>query len=602
MDLELENKINEIIEQLKLLSIPDIDFEQMDPVAKMMLVALVNETQKIRDHVESFNQRITDRYCTDFIPREKVEAIPAITLLCPSFKTKKDPEPVSIGSGAVFNYIREEDKKKTGMTFIPIFNTMAIPYSECIICTQNRMRWFNGEIKKISRRENNKLWVGINTKAEPDSFQGLPMLIKGTRGVLPEHIFVGNGDRELDFVCMRRLEDISMATPFDAQQASEQMFSFVELWKKGMLNMEDASLIVITDPHVSRDTFKPTPFPRVFQQWLEDEYLKEFDNHGTNSIWLQLVFPEGYTVPDNCDVIPNIFPVANIDVCNLTLTQSSPIAKLQSKDNSFFLRVLETNATLQKQGFSTSESEFVIRDFDANCYHEGDLYRDVRNLYNHFLDDYQAFITYNNIKDGETLTVLRETINKISKSVGNTNPKYKFDSGVYAMKNLKQYPPTSITKVHYITTQGKAGNSPKAGDYMENKKIPALELRNKVMCDAFCGADKASADERYELLRYYALTNDRLFSKMDIEAFLRKEIMVQFGKDEFKRIFIKMSVEGHGGDTRLERGLYIDIEFKDKKNYEKAQAASFDKLLSQKIENRSCISMPIIIRFTNLEG
>ena len=31
--------------------------------------------------------------------------------------------------------------------------------------------------------------------------------------------------------------------------------------------------------------------------------------------------------------------------------------------------------------------------------------------------------------------------------------------------------------------------------------------------------------------------------KMDIEAFLRKEIMAEFGKDEFKRIFIKINIE-----------------------------------------------------------
>lgn len=602
MDFELEKKVNDTIEQLKSVSVKDIDFEQMDPVAKMMLVALVNETQKIRDYIDDIDRRIVDRYCTDFIPREKVEAVPALTLLSPWFKTKKDLEPITIGSGAQFQYIREEERKKVPINYIPLFNTLAIPYAECFICTKNKMKWFNGEVKTVTQSESNRLWIGINTKAEPESLLGLPLLIKGTHGIHPEHIYVGNEERELDFAGMRQLEDLSMANPFDAQQASEQMFSFVESWKEGLLNMDDQLLVVITDPRVSRDTFKPLPFPRDFKQWLENEFLDQFDHHGTNSVWLQLVFPEGYTVPDHCEVIPNVFPVANVDLCSLTLTQSSPIAKLQNKDNAFFLRVLETNATLQKQGFGTTESEFVIRDFDANCYHNGDLYRDVRNLYNHFLDDYHAFTTYNNLKDTETLNLLRETINKISKDAGETNTKYKYDSGVYAMKNLKQYPPSTITKVDYLTTQGKIGNSPRAGEFMENKKTPSLEQKNKVVCNAFCGADKASANERYELLRYYALTNDRLYSKMDIEAFLRKEIMARFGKDEFHRILINMHIEGNGGETKLRRGLYIDIEFKDKKNYDKAVEASFDQQLLQKIESKSCIAMPIIIRFVNMEG
>lgn len=88
---------------------------------------------------------------------------------------------------------------------------------------------------------------------------------------------------------------------------------------------------------------------------------------------------------------------------------------------------------------------------------------------------------------------------------------------------------------------------------------------------------------------------------MDIDAFLRKEIMAEFGKEEFRRIFIKMNIEGTDGVSSLQRGLYIDIEFKDTKNYDKAVSESLDLKLLQKIENKSCISMPIIINLINLE-
>ena len=110
------------------------------------------------------------------------------------------------------------------------------------------------------------------------------------------------------------------------------------------------------------------------------------------------------------------------------------------------------------------------------------------------------------------------------------------------------------------------------------------------------GADKANVDERYENLRYYTLTNDRLYTKKDIEAFLRKEIITEFGKKEFKRIFIDLKIAGAAGETKLQRGLYITIKFKDKKNIKKADDTSLINRLYQKIINRSCISMPIIIK------
>lgn len=595
MDFDLENKINDAIAQLKPLSTEGLDFNQMDPVVKMMLVALLNESQKIYDYIDNIDQKIVERYCTDFIPRNKTGAIPAIAMLNPSFRQNKDMDAVRIGAGDGFTYKLRD--KKTSLNFIPLFDTLAIPYSKLFVLKYDLLS-VDGNAIPVSLEQRNRLWLGINTKAELESLRGLPLLIRGTKGILPEHIYVGQENKEIDFVGMREMENVSMAEPFDAQQSSEQFFSFVETWKNSMLGMDDAAYIIVTDDTIDRDIFKPRSFPKEFQQWLEDEALDAFE---PNTIWLRLDFPDGCSLSDPCEILPNAFPVTNVDVCSLMLTQSSPIAKLQKQENSFFLSVLETSTQLQKQGLGSAFDEIVVRDFDASCYHNGDLYRDVRNLYNHFFDDYYAFSEYNNIKDGETLKQLRELVNKIGKGVGTQNAKFKFDSGTYVMKNLKHSQQSSNVKVSYITTQGEAGNAPLAGEVMENRKMPALESKIPVIVAASCGADKSTVDERYEQLRYYALTNDRLYSKMDIDAFLRKEIMARFGKDEFKRIFIKINVEGAGGPSQLQRGLYIDIEFKDTKNYDKAVSISFDKQMRQKIENNSCIAMPIIVNLRNLE-
>ena len=74
-----------------------------------------------------------------------------------------------------------------------------------------------------------------------------------------------------------------------------------------------------------------------------------------------------------------------------------------------------------------------------------------------------------------------------------------------------------------------------------------------------------------------------------------------YGKEEFRRIFIKISIEGAGGGAVLQRGLYITIEFKDRKNYQHAVDMAFDKLMQQRIFNKSCISMPIIVCLKDLE-
>ena len=577
------------------LSAQPIDFSQMDPVAKMMLVALVCESQKVQDYAAGATERIVERFCTDFIPRQKVEAMPAVTLLRPDMQPGGGATTVNVGSGAEFTYKAPDGK--TSLNYIPLFNTLMLPHQGLYLLNRRLLRDGANQID-ISMDKPNCAWVGIKTNCEVNSLRGLSLFIKGTRGIVPEHVYSGTTGQQLDFSTMLEIENMEMAEPFDAQQSSAEFFSIVQGWKENLLNISDGSLLYITDPLVDRDVFKPRQFPRVFQQWLESDVLDLFQ---PNTIWLRLDFPEGYQVPDDFGVILGVMPVTNIDVCSLMLTQAQPVAKLQQQEGAYFLRILETSTTANRQGFNMTKDEIIVRDFDAVCYNNGDLYRDVRNLYNRFIDDYYAFIEYNGIKDGEVLKQLRETINRLGKSVGQHNETFMFDSGTFAMKNMNQYPPTTSTRVSYITTMGRIGNTPRAGEMMENKREPALEQKVQVVVSAMGGADKATADERYEQLRYYTLTNDRLYTRMDIDAFLRKELFAEYGREEFRRIFIKMNIEGVGVGDQLQRGLYINLEFKDRKNFEHAQRIAFDSLLEQRIRNRSCIAMPIIITLKNLE-
>ncbi len=595
MDIEVEKKIQETIEYLKTVSKNELDLQHMDPIAKMMLVAVLHEGQKIKDYVDGVGDKIIEKFCENFIPRREIQAMPALSIIETKFKQKKEVEAVTIGSGASFSY---KLGNKQQINYLPIFNTLAIPYQNLCVLSHNKLV-IGDNVYGVSVDKPNCMWLGIETKVEIEALKGLSIFIKGTKGVVPEHIYVGLEDYELEFADMAKFEDIEMVEPFDAQQSSFQFFSIIENWKDVLFNMEDKAMLYVTDQIKDRDIFKQRTFPKVFQHWLESEQLDYFNE---NTIWLRLEFPEDFIIPDTCSILINTLPVVNVEINNVTLTQTSPIAKLQKQDNSYFLQVVETSTSSYKQGFNMANDEIIIRDFDASCYHAGNLYRDVRNIYNHFIDDYYAFIEYNGIKDGETIKQLRDVINRIGKAVGVSNSKYNFDSGTYVMKNMNQYQQSSSIKVSYSTTFGKLGNIPSVGETMENKKLPLIEKDVNIIVAGTGGTNKATVDERYELLRYYSLTNDRLYTKKDIEAYLRKEIIAEFGKEEYKRIFIKMKIEGAAGETKLQRGLYITIEFKDKKNYEKAIDNLLTHRLAQKIKNKSCISMPINLSLLNLEN
>ena len=602
MDIELQKRINDVIAHLQSMMSEPIDYQLMDPITKMMLVALLYETQKIRDFIDDFDQRLVNRFCEDFIPMQQIEAMSALAVVSPLFKKNKNSDSVQVNSGVCFTY--KDKVSKANINYLPLFKNTLIPYDDIYIITKNRL-YTKEQTYKVQMDKFNTLWIGIQTKAEIESPEGVSFFLKINDRIYPQAIsVVGSTKEAMEFCTMNRMENIEMLESFDSQQVSTRFLSIIEYWKRILQELPNGVLITITDKTRNRDIFKKRAYPRIFQNWLESEVLNCFHE---DTLWLQVEFPENYDVSDDCEITLNAIPIVNVDMNSVTLTQTAPVAKLQKQEDSFFISILETSNAARKQGFSMSAEEFVVRDFDAHCYHHGDLYRDIRNLYNHFIEDYYAFIEYNGLKDGQDIKRLKELVNKIAKSVGENNDKFKYDSGTYVMKNIQQASNSTVTKVSFLTTQGALGNLLTVGtntgtsSKLECKKLPIIESNVPVVISAIGGKDKATADERYELIRYYSLTNDRLCTKMDIEAFVRKELIAIYGKEEFKRINVSLHIEGLAGIESIQRGLYVDIDFKDKKNYEKALDAHLDIKIQRQIIDNSCIPMPILLNLINLD-
>ncbi|MBQ0049196.1 MAG: hypothetical protein KBT12_03010 [Bacteroidales bacterium] len=596
MDIELQRKVNEAMKELNRLAVENIDYQHLDPIARMMVVALLHETQKIEDELQQLADKITERFCDQFIPRRKLLAMPAVAVVAPMSNSTRVRSTVEVNAGASFSY--KTPDSKSPLNFLPIFKGNIIP-CECLVVVTPHQVCIEDERSNIYGIPTNHLWVGIKPTFDIDTLTNFSFMVKGLNGILPERIrLVAGQTRELNYATIDHMEDIEMLEPFDSQQSSETFFSILQHWKEQLTEMTDLDLYYISENQLNRDAFKTRNHPQELQEGIEHHTLEHIPH---DTIWLEMEFADDVVVPDGCTALINAIPVVNVDVNQVSLTQTTPIAKLQKGEDSFFLQLLETSNYAHRQGFNMQEDEVIVRDFDAVCYHDGHLFREVRNLYNRFIEDYYAFIDYNAIKDGETIKTLRQLINRIGKSVGTINQKDKYDSGVYVMKNINQQQNTTSTSVAFLTTQGEQGNLPQEHQFMENKKVAALGKEVEIVVTALGGCDKASHDQRYELLNYYALTNDRLYTRMDIEAFLRKELIGVYGQEEFRRIDIHTSIEGAMGQRGLQRGLYVDIKFKDYFNYEKATRLQLGHILQCRIRNKSCIGMPIHVSLKNLD-
>ena len=592
MDIIIQQQIDELVAELR-----GSEASLSDPVAKLMVATLLHQVQKIKDEVERLPERVAERLCSTFVPKNKIDAVPAVCLVQPAVKVRKDAAPHTLADGAFFSF---KVDTRLSLSYYPLFRSMLLPVAGKYLLSPSGLRTPQG-FTPVRAGAKGMVWLGLEVPAEVETLRHASFLVRGTGGVPPRRIAVGRADAELAFATAGSLDSIPMAEPFDSQQATPDFMATLATWRRAVSGGDDASLVFITDPLRDRDVFRLRDYPRTFGQVLESADLEQF---GNNVLWVLFDFGPDCELAADVDIIPNVLPVANVALNSVTLTQSSPIEKLNKTDGSFFFSVLETPLAAQHQGFSISKEEFVIRDFDTAVYNPANLYKDVRNLYNRFIDDYHAFVGYHALKDGESIRSLREMVNRIGKSVqGVPDVKNRFDEGTYAMRVISAGADTATSiKVQYLTTFGRLGNTPKAGAVMENKKDAALEKDVAVVTSATCGEDKADADRLYEMLRYYTLTADRLYTRMDSDALLRMQLPAEFGKEEIKRIAYDISVQGAPGPTGLQRGLYIDIRFKDEKNFRKATAMSLDRKLRHLIEDRSCLTMPVIVTLYTLEN
>ena len=187
MDIELQKRINDVIAHLQSMMSEPIDYQLMDPIAKRMLVALLYETQKIRDVIDDFDQRLVNRFCEDFITMQQIEAMPALAVVYPLFKKNKDSDSVQINSSVSFTY--KDKVSKAAINYLPLFKNTLVPYDDIYVLTPNCL-YTKEQTYEVQMDQSNTLWIGIRTKAEIESLEGVSFFLKTNDYIYPQSISV----------------------------------------------------------------------------------------------------------------------------------------------------------------------------------------------------------------------------------------------------------------------------------------------------------------------------------------------------------------------------------------------------------------------------
>ena len=73
MDSVIQSNIDELMIDLK-----KAGMNMDDPVSKLMVSTLLYQAQKIKDEIECIPDKVIDRLCSYFIPKNKLDAMPSL--------------------------------------------------------------------------------------------------------------------------------------------------------------------------------------------------------------------------------------------------------------------------------------------------------------------------------------------------------------------------------------------------------------------------------------------------------------------------------------------------------------------------------------------
>lgn len=562
MDVKVRNKVAEIQQALEQ---DEQRISLSDPVAKMMLVALAHQSCEIERKMDQTVERLSERFCDQVLLQSNLKAQPAVTVL--SIGNGRECTPYFIDENDAFTY------KPTKCNYRPIFKTRIVP-GRLMACFMNNTLLQPGKLPVQAtwpdNRYNKELWLAFDSAGEVNTLEDVMIALSHP---LPNDSLTAEvGDVQIPLSLVME----------DMPRTLNSNFMLVEFWKKSLVYYG------LWLYRFGKCSNKRTLHRGEIPAWIMDSYAQEILEPfiGNRFLWIRIKTDRGISLPLDTAILLNCIPAVNYDIQDVKLNYSEPIQRLENdKTGTYFLDVVQNQEQAQ---------DFFIRDFDVNQYDNERIREDVTNLYRHYVNDYFAFVDSNSLHDGATLRALRQSMMQVYDSLdefrsGNVRPY----GGTYAIRNPRNnQQPMVLT---YFTTNGERGNLLRRGGRLTSTNAAVGDV--EALIDATGGRNKVKdIKTRKELARHIVNSNDRLFTKMDLQQYCKVEFMRAFGEEAISYCNISLSESNVPVDRHIEKCIKVHFQILSESLKEEVIRSDFFDYLRINIELRKSFSLNIYIR------
>lgn len=563
MDIKVKNKVAELQRALEQ---DEQRISLSDPVAKMMLVAMAHQSCEIERKMDQTVARLSEQFCDQVLQRSNLQAQPAVSV-------------VNIGNGREYTpyYVDENDTftyKAAKCNFRPIFRSRIVP-GRIVACFMNNMLLQPNSTPLQATWPDNKhkdeIWLAFDAAGEVNTLEDA--MIAFSHPLPSDMLMAEVGDVQIPMSLVME----------DTPRTLNSNFMLMEFWKKSLVYYG------LWLYRFGKCSNKRTLHRGEIPAWIMDSYAQEIIEPlvGNRYLWIRIKASKGISLPLNTAILLNSIPVVNYDIQDVKLSYSEPIQRLENdKTSTFFLDVVQN----QEQAL-----EYFIRDFDVCQYDNERIREDITNLYHHYVNDYFAFVDSNSLHDGATLRSLRQSMMMVYDSLdeyrsGNTRPY----GGAYAIRNPRNnQQPMVLT---YFTTNGERGNLLRRGGRLTSTNAAVGDV--EALIDATGGRNKIrDIKTRKELAKHLVISNDRLFTKIDLLQYCKMEFMRAFGEEAIGYCNISISESNIPVDEHIEKCINIHFNILSEVLKEEVNNSDFFNYLKINIELRKSFSYNISIKY-----
>ncbi len=561
MDTKVRNKVAELQRTLEQ---DEQRISLSDPIAKMMLVAIAHQSCEIERKMDETAARLSERFCDQVLQRSNLQAQPAVSV-------------VKVGNGREYApyYIDENDTftyKAAKCNFRPIFKSRIIPGRIAACFMNNIILQPNSTPIQATWPENrhkDEIWLAFDAPGEVTTLEDA--MIAFSHPLPTEMLMAEVGDVQIP---------MSLAME-ETPRTLNSNFMLMEFWKKSLVYY--GLWLYRFGKCSSKRTLHRSEIPA----WIMDSYSQDIIEPfiGNRYLWVRIKAANGISLPLNTAILLNSIPVVNYDIQDVKLSYSEPIQRLENdKTSTFFLDVVQN----QEQAH-----EFFIRDFDVCQYDNERIREDITNLYNHYVNDYFAFVDSNSLHDGATLRSLRQSMMQVYDSLdeyrsGNNRPY----GGAYAIRNPQNNQQPMV--LSYFTTNGERGNLLKRGGRLASTNAAVGDV--EALIDATGGRNKVRDNKtRKELAKHIVNSNDRLFTRIDLLQYCKMEFMRAFGEEAAGYCNISLSEGSIPVNGHIEKSINIHFNIISEVLKEEVNNSDFFNYLKINIELRKSFSSNILL-------